>query len=532
MTSQERHEARYQRRAANRLDRKIERCQEIGTIDNVFSFQNLFREGKKCCRGVRWKSSVQLFENKLLSGTASLRKEIMDGTWKPDKYVQFPLSERGKTRHIDAPRIRDRQMHKAITKCVLLPLYKPSMIYNNGASLEGKGFEFSKRVLKEDLHEHFRKYGREGSIILIDFKGYFPSASHDYIHHRHEQLIFDDTLRKLADDIIAANSKPAKGGKYVGVPLGVEPSQAEMIAYPSSLDNYIKCQLSIKGFGHYMDDYYVLVPPDKNAKEILNIIIEKATKIGLTISRSKTRIYPLTKPFKYCKAKYTLTETGKIIFNGNRDGFKRARRKIKAFYRKVQTGEMSYMDLWSSTNGILAYFKKYNDHNRVLKLRRLFYSLFGFSPEDIENFRERDNKPMRYIVTRRFKDKAICGEVNLPAGTECYVNNGDYVIQYDGKPLCFVASESAHMYFSPDDDGCGMRRGKLIRKIMNKLNRRDPDGSNKKYQARWDKIWADDLCQKFKRVEFEDYWLWNHDFYVADMDELIHIANLIGVKED
>ena len=41
-----------------------------------------------------------------------------------------------------------------------------------GASLEGKGFEFSKRMLKEDLRWHFRRYGRDGNVILIDFKQY------------------------------------------------------------------------------------------------------------------------------------------------------------------------------------------------------------------------------------------------------------------------------------------------------------------------------------------------------------------------
>ena len=33
-----------------------------------------------------------------------------------------------------------------------------------------------------------------------------------------------------------------------------------------------------------------------------------------------------------------------------------------------------------------AYFKKYNDHNRILKLRRLFYYLFDFSCESMKKF--------------------------------------------------------------------------------------------------------------------------------------------------
>ena len=141
-----------------------------------------------------------------------------------------------------------------------------------------------------------------------------------------------------------------------------------------------------------MDDYYVIVPPDRDAKEIMALIVAKAESLKLTVSKSKSRIVPLTKPFRYCKAKFILTETGRVVMNGNRDGVKRARRKIKAFRTKIQNGEMLYDDLWTSVNGMLAYFESYDDHNRVLRLRRLFYSVFGFSPERIENFRERGKK--------------------------------------------------------------------------------------------------------------------------------------------
>lgn len=249
-----------------------------------------------------------------------------------------------------------------------------------------EGFEFSKRMLKEDLRRHFRRYGRDGNVILIDFKQFFPSVSHEEIFKRHEKLLLNPDIRKIGDDVVNTVS----GG--VGLPLGVEPSQAEMIAFPSALDNFIKCQLSIKCAGHYMDDYYVIVPPDRDAKEIMALIVAKAESLKLTVSKSKSRIVPLTKPFRYCKAKFILTETGRVVMNGNRDGVKRARRKIKAFRTKIQNGEMSYDDLWTSVNGMLAYFESYDDHNRVLRLRRLFYSVFGFSPERIENFRERGKK--------------------------------------------------------------------------------------------------------------------------------------------
>lgn len=255
-----------------------------------------------------------------------------------------------------------------------------------------KGFHFSKRLLREDLHYHFKRYGRNGSIILLDYKQFFPSASHRVIYARHNKLIHDYDLCKLGDDIVASST----GDK--GMPLGVEPSQAEMIAFPSPLDNYIKCQLSIKCAGHYMDDYYIIVPPNQDPKEIMRLIVQKASELDLTISKEKSRIVPLSKPFRYCKAKYTLTESGRVIVTGNRGSFKRTRHKIKAFYEKVQNGEMSYEDLWTSVNGMLAYLESYQNHQRVLRLRRLFYAIYGFSAENIENFR----------AMERLKDAVHC----------------------------------------------------------------------------------------------------------------------------
>ena len=265
-----RRKGRYERRQQKRLMNRIQRSDQVGKVEDVFTFGNLYAAGKKCCSGVRWKSSTQNFERHLLSGTAVMRRRILDNEWKPEKYCHFILSERGKTRPIDAPKIHDRQVFKLFTQKVLWPLYIPGMIWNNGASLPGKGLEFSLGELQNDLRYHFRRYGREGNIILLDFKQFFPSVSHEEVFKRHKKLILDEGQRNIAKIIV--DSSP--GG--IGLPLGVEPSQAEMIAFPSALDNYIKCQLSLKCAGHYMDDYYIIVPPDRNAKEILNLIIAKS----------------------------------------------------------------------------------------------------------------------------------------------------------------------------------------------------------------------------------------------------------------
>lgn len=130
---------------------------------------------------------------------------------------------------------------------------------------------------------------------------------------------------------------------------------------------------------------------------------------------------------------------------------------------------------------------------------------------------------MNYIVHARFKGKALCGEVNLPAMTEVQVEGS--VVYYDGEAICALTSENGMKHFARNDDGQGMTRGKLTQAIMKRLAKRDDQ-----HQARWDKVWDDAICQKYKRTDHSDYWLWSRAFYDAPIQDLRHIAALVNAK--
>jgi len=373
MTSEERREARYQRRKAKRAKKRAERCAALGTIGEVFSYRKMFFYGRKCCNGVRWKQSTQNFETHLFSGTAHRRREVVSGKWTPGKCVHFTLRERGKVRPIDAPHITDRQIHKTLCSEVLIPLYGPSMIYDNGASQRGKGLHWHFKRIKEQLHWHFRRYGREGAVCLLDLKGFFPNAPHGLIYQRHEQIILNPDLRRVADTVIRHSPCPVPGR---GMPLGVEPSQQEMVALPSKIDNFIKCQAGVHCAGHYMDDYYIILPNVEQLKALVREIVRRFEAVGIRVNKRKCKIIPLTKPFRFCKARFTLGPTGKIRVNGSRDGIKRARRKLKLFYREFKAGKRDLKDIEQYMECQSAYYRNFNDHGRLLRLRRLYHAIF------------------------------------------------------------------------------------------------------------------------------------------------------------
>ena len=62
--------------------------------------------------------------------------------------------------------------------------------------------------------------------------------------------------------------------------------------------------------------------------------------------------------------------------NGCRDGVKRARRKLRLFRREWLAGKRTLEEVAQYMTSQLAYYRNYNDHGRILRLRRLCYAIF------------------------------------------------------------------------------------------------------------------------------------------------------------
>lgn len=135
-----------------------------------------------------------------------------------------------------------------------------------------------------------------------------------------------------------------------------------------------------------------------------------------------------------------------------------------------------------------------------------------------------------YVVRKRFKQLGICGQLNLPFGTECRVvdyNDGKF-IACDQGVICCVTSQNAYDYFSQNDDSRGLVRGLLVNSILCRIKILNARKNEK--DVVWEKIWNDETCKKYKRSDIADHWLWGYDFYNADISDLQYIANLIGAK--
>lgn len=369
MTSEERREARYRRRSAARQQRREERSRCCGSFEQVFSYENLYAAGKKCCKGVGWKCSTQRYMGDIATNTARTHEQLMNGTWKTRGFHEFALMERGKLRHIRSVHISERVVQKALCERMLVPVFSSAFVYDNAASLKGKGVDFAMDRLNCHLQRHFRKHGLEGGVLVYDFSDYFNSAPHAPIYRENLRRITDERVRRIANGLMEDFGERGFG-------LGSQVSQIDALMLPNTLDHFIKEELHIKGAGRYMDDGYAIHHSIPYLKECLARIREKCGQLGIRLNEKKTRILKLTQ-MKFLKTKFILTETGRVIRKMNRRGTRKMREKLRKFRSWMEEGRMNIKDIRTAYDSWRGHMKRGNSWRLLRRMDRFYNKLFA-----------------------------------------------------------------------------------------------------------------------------------------------------------
>lgn len=301
----------------------------IGGQPAEITYEDLLEASKKCKRNVAWKSSTQMYTMNRLMWAASMKRKLDDGTYRPKKYNEFKIHERGKLREIHSFHISDRVVQKAFNEKILKPKTYPGLINRNCASQPGKGTKAQIDGLKEDLRRHYRKHGRNGYILLIDFTNYFGNIDKEILIGKlNLQPDEEKLLRQFTNDCD-------------GLGLGSEINQTGAIFYASSLDHFTKERLRIKGYGRYMDDIYLIHEDKKYLEYCREEIFKECEKLKIKINPKKVKLIRLTDQFTFLKKRIRLTDTGKIIMRPTKDNFKRRRKNLKTQKKLLSEGKMT-----------------------------------------------------------------------------------------------------------------------------------------------------------------------------------------------
>ncbi len=299
-----------------------------GKYQVVTSFDNIYKAFGPSRRGSYWKDSIIGYDVNRLERSIEISRALRSGKYKLKGHYHFKIQEREKIRDIQSLHIRDRVDLQSLCDKLVTEDTSRSFIYDNGASLKGKGTNFSRNRLKTHMRRFYNKHGLNGYVLQIDVKKYFDNIPHWYLKERMIKRYegFPDMQKCLCDVIDSFD-----GNKGLGP--GSQAVQIFALETLDKMDHFIKEALGIKYYGRYMDDAY-LIHEDKDylkhCKEILDCFLNE---IELTLHPNKTNLYPLKRGIKFLGFKFNITETGHIYVKLNKDSVKRIKRKLRNMAR-------------------------------------------------------------------------------------------------------------------------------------------------------------------------------------------------------
>lgn len=334
---------------------------ERGYQREIFDGNLLYESFQRAKQGSEWKPQVQRFEMNYLIELSNLQRELESGDYTFQSSVEFTLHERGKKRRITGEQIKDRVSKHGLCDEILTPAVRKYLIYDNGASVKGKGIDFTRKRLLTHLRKYYQTHHtNDGYILLIDFSKYYDNIRHDRLMEQFEKYIKDekalDFLRKVIDrskvdvsymtdeeyagcmdtvfnslDYQEVDKSLLTGEKYMykHLNIGDQVAQIAGIIYPIPIDNYVKIVKGVKFYGRYMDDSYAIHESKEFLEELLQGIMEIAKELGITVNTRKTRICKLSSLWRFLQVQYSLTDTGRVIQKINPKRLTTMRRKMK-----------------------------------------------------------------------------------------------------------------------------------------------------------------------------------------------------------
>lgn len=369
---------------------------------------NLYAAYKASIKGSKWKESTQRFMFNYLRYIFEIQDDLTNRTLKNGPVDEFELRERGKIRPITSISVKDRIIRHVLCDELLTPRIRKKIIYDNCASLKGRGISMQRKRFEVHLRKYYKLHGNDGYILFGDFTKFYDNIVHEsakqellklfdgdefiewlltvifdgfkvdvsYMTDEEYESCMNDVFNKL--DYRAIPKKKLTGEKFMAksVNMGDQLSQDIGIYYPHVIDNYVKYVRSMKFYGRYSDDWYIMSPSKEELLDLLENIKRIAGNLGIHLNMKKTRIVKISGTYKFLQVKYTLTKSGKIIKRMNPDRIYTMRRKLKKLAVKVENGEIPYENVEGMFKGWMGDFYKLMSRTQRTDLLKLYEDLF------------------------------------------------------------------------------------------------------------------------------------------------------------
>jgi retron-type reverse transcriptase len=320
-----------------------------GLFDRVASFENLLAAYERAAKGKRNRTAVAAFFRTREEEIGRLRRELIEGTWRPGGLRSFTIFD-PKEREISVPPFRDRVVHHAVIG-VLEPIFE--------ARFDRDSYGCRKRLGMDAALARALGFVRRYPFCLkTDVRKFFPSVSHEVVSGLLHRVLKDGRLLELLDRILAAHAP--------GLPIGSLTSQwlANFVLTP--LDRFLRTRPEVRGQIRYMDDVLLFGESREELKTTLaSVRAFLADELRLALKDRVTAIHPTRTgvPFLGFRVK-----PGGI--GVRREGLRRFKEGVRRAEWLFRTGRITMDELRDSVTSRLAHLGR----ARSLALLRAYFA--------------------------------------------------------------------------------------------------------------------------------------------------------------
>jgi retron-type reverse transcriptase len=259
------------------------------------SFANLLAAAEAAAAGKRNRPDVAAFRIDQESELMRLRRELLEGSYRPGPYRTFTILE-PKPREISAAPFRDRVVHHALTR-TLEPIFERRFSPHSFACRVGMG---THKAL-ERAREGTRRFPY---VLKCDVRKYFASIDHEILNHQLARTIKCRPTLALAARIIAGWESREEAIRYFegddlfaplarkrGLPLGNQTSQFFANVYLTGLDRLIDQKLRPAIWARYVDDLVLFDAEKQRLRAMREAMERQLGEVRLTLHPGKSRIH-------------------------------------------------------------------------------------------------------------------------------------------------------------------------------------------------------------------------------------------------
>lgn len=223
------------------------------TLEHIYQAHLRARKGKTKKRDV---IDVDLHPTEYLT---HILEVLQAGNYKPSEFHQFTVTDPKKRLVLALPYV-DRIVHQWLIEEFIKPYYLPRFIKDSYACIPGRGSHAAVKCIQVYMRDMRQRQGKY-YIVKMDISKYFYNIDRDVLFKILKRAIASPRLLDLLHTIIFSDEA------RVGIPIGNYTSQYFANIYLNELDQYCKHNLGVKYCVRYMDDFIILAPNKRQAKQ-------------------------------------------------------------------------------------------------------------------------------------------------------------------------------------------------------------------------------------------------------------------------